>query len=218
MASSAARPDRRTQNEPRASHLIPVGRGFAPDLLVMARSRQARPVAFFPCGCGPGPAKPVLAKPVAPVRPAEVKAETLPSVKFVDITKDAGIAFVHDNGALGEKLLPETMGAGVAFLDYDNDGDQDLLFVNSSSLARPRGQAGAHAGPLSQRRQGPLRGCHQAGRSRQDVLRTGGSGRRLRQRRRPRPIHDGDRRRPSLPQRRQGALRGRDRGGQRQGA
>ena len=52
-------------------------------------------------------------------------------MKFVDVTKEAGISFVHHNGAYGEKLLPETMGAGVAFLDYDNDGDQDLLFVNS---------------------------------------------------------------------------------------
>jgi hypothetical protein len=87
---------------------------------------------ILPCGCGPGAAKPAIPKPLAPVRPAEVKAESLPSVTFVEITKDAGIAFVHDNGALGEKLLPETMGAGVAFLDYDNDGDQDLFFVNSS--------------------------------------------------------------------------------------
>lgn len=70
---------------------------------------------------------------VGPVRnKVTVKPESLPSVKFVDITKDAGIAFVHYNGALGEKLLPETMGAGVAFLDYDRDGDQDLFFVNSS--------------------------------------------------------------------------------------
>jgi hypothetical protein len=61
-----------------------------------------------------------------------VKIESLPGVKFVDITREAGIKFVHYNGALGEKLLPETMGAGVAFLDYDRDGDQDLLFVNSS--------------------------------------------------------------------------------------
>jgi len=61
-----------------------------------------------------------------------VKAETLPTVKFVDVTKDAGLAFTHTNAATGEKLLPETMGSGVAFFDYDGDGDQDLFFVNSS--------------------------------------------------------------------------------------
>ena len=82
-------------------------------------------------GCGTPVEKAVIAVPVAPVRPAEVKADTLPLVKFVDITTAAGIRFVHANGAFGEKLLPETMGAGVAFLDYDHDGDQDLLFVNS---------------------------------------------------------------------------------------
>ena len=87
---------------------------------------------LIPCGCAPGAAKPVVPVPVAPVRPAEVKVAALPAVKFVEITKEAGIAFVHDNGALGEKLLPETMGSGVAFLDYDGDGDQDLFFVNSS--------------------------------------------------------------------------------------
>jgi hypothetical protein len=74
----------------------------------------------------------VLPKAVAPVRPVPVNTETLPSVKFVDITKESGIAFVHHNGAFGDKLLPETMGSGVAFLDYDGDGDQDLFFVNSS--------------------------------------------------------------------------------------
>ena len=56
----------------------------------------------------------------------------IPTAKFVDITKAAGINFVHNNGAFGGKLLPETMGGGVAFIDYDNDGAQDLLFVNST--------------------------------------------------------------------------------------
>ncbi len=83
-------------------------------------------------GCSRGTATPVVPAPVAPVRKAAVKAEALPTVKFVNITKDAGISFVHFNGALGEKLLPETMGAGVAFFDYDGDGDPDLFFVNSS--------------------------------------------------------------------------------------
>jgi hypothetical protein len=55
-----------------------------------------------------------------------------PEAKFTDITSAAGIQFIHNNGATGDKLLPETMGGGVGFFDYDNDGDQDLLFVNSS--------------------------------------------------------------------------------------
>lgn len=61
---------------------------------------------------------------------AATKAVEIPAVKFTDITGAAGVAFTHFNGASPEKLLPETMGAGVAFLDFDNDGDQDLLFVN----------------------------------------------------------------------------------------
>ena len=55
-----------------------------------------------------------------------------PTVKFTDITADAGITFVHQSGSYGEKLLPETMGGGCAFFDYDGDGDPDLLFINSN--------------------------------------------------------------------------------------
>jgi len=62
----------------------------------------------------------------------QAPAQLPPAVKFTDITSEAGIHFVHVNGSRGEKLMPETMGSGVAFLDYDNDGDQDLLFINSS--------------------------------------------------------------------------------------
>src|SRR5882724_9692984 len=59
-------------------------------------------------------------------------ADEVPLAKFTDITREAGITFSHVNGAYGAKLLPETMGGGVAFLDYDNDGHQDLLFINST--------------------------------------------------------------------------------------
>jgi hypothetical protein len=55
----------------------------------------------------------------------------MPVVKFTDITA-AGIDFVHYNGTYGEKLLPETMGGGVAFFDCDSDGDPDLLFTNGT--------------------------------------------------------------------------------------
>ena len=96
-------------------------------------------------GCTPAPPAPVVPPAVAPVRKLAVKRESLPSVKFVDITDEAGIAFVHYNGAQGEKLLPETMGAGVAFFDYDGDGDQDLFFVNSSYWPKTPGHSGAHS-------------------------------------------------------------------------
>jgi len=68
----------------------------------------------------------------APVSPERMEAE-IPKAGFRDITTEAGIRFVHNNGAYGDKLLPETMGSGVAFFDFDNDGDQDLLFVNGTS-------------------------------------------------------------------------------------
>jgi enediyne biosynthesis protein E4 len=75
---------------------------------------------------------------------ATQKSIEIPTVKFTDITMMAGLDFIHFNSASPEKLLPETMGAGAAFFDFDNDGDQDLLFANGtpwpwaqSSDARP---------------------------------------------------------------------------------
>ena len=53
-----------------------------------------------------------------------------PALRLADVTAAAGLQFRHNSGAFGGKLLPETMGAGCAFLDYDADGWQDVLLVN----------------------------------------------------------------------------------------
>ncbi len=50
--------------------------------------------------------------------------------RFTDVTASAGLQFRHNSGAYGGKLLPETLGSGCAFLDYDADGWQDILLVN----------------------------------------------------------------------------------------
>ncbi len=55
----------------------------------------------------------------------------IPTALFADVTAKAGITFVHENGARGDKLLPETMGGGCALFDYDDDGDLDILLINS---------------------------------------------------------------------------------------
>jgi len=53
-----------------------------------------------------------------------------PTLRFTDITATSGIEFVHENGAVGEKWMPETMGSGCALFDYDGDGDLDAFLVN----------------------------------------------------------------------------------------
>jgi hypothetical protein len=70
----------------------------------------------------------VEAPPAAPV--SVVHDIRPPDVRFTDVTRMAGIEFRHVTGAYGEKLLPETMGSGAAFFDYDGDSDQDLLLIN----------------------------------------------------------------------------------------
>jgi hypothetical protein len=53
-----------------------------------------------------------------------------PGFRLVNVTASAGIDFRHNSGAFGAKYLPETLGAGCAFLDYDGDGWPDILLVN----------------------------------------------------------------------------------------
>ncbi|HXH08416.1 MAG TPA: hypothetical protein VNP04_01375, partial [Alphaproteobacteria bacterium] len=49
---------------------------------------------------------------------------------FTDVTHQAGIEFIHEAGASGQKWYPETMGAGGGFFDYDGDGWPDILLIN----------------------------------------------------------------------------------------
>jgi len=67
-----------------------------------------------------------------------------PGITFRDITQKAGIRFVHNNAAFGKKYLPETMGPGVAFIDYDNDGWPDIFLVNGMDWP---GHSGKHSTP-----------------------------------------------------------------------
>jgi len=71
---------------------------------------------------------------LAALRPPTIWGASTPPLgfHFTDVTGTAGIHFKHNNGAYGGKLLPETLGAGCAFLDYDADGWQDILLVNST--------------------------------------------------------------------------------------
>ena len=68
---------------------------------------------------------------VASAVPTLFGAGSGPGFRFTDVTGAAGIRFEHNSGAYGGKLLPETLGSGCVFLDYDADGWQDILLVNS---------------------------------------------------------------------------------------
>ncbi len=82
--------------------------------------------ALAAAGCAKGPKAPVSPTP-AP-EPTAVPS----AIRFEDVTKGSGVAFVHVTGAQGKKWMPETMGSGVAAFDADGDGRIDLLFVNGT--------------------------------------------------------------------------------------
>ena len=58
-------------------------------------------------------------------------------LRLVDVTADSGIDFTHENSPTTQKYLIETMGGGVAVLDYDSDGWLDLFFTNGAQLSAP---------------------------------------------------------------------------------
>jgi len=66
-----------------------------------------------------------------PLHTLGANASSNPLFQLKDVTSQAGIDFRHNSGAYGGKFLPETLGSGCAFLDYDSDGYPDILLVNS---------------------------------------------------------------------------------------
>lgn len=107
-----------------------IGRAFRVSLVVIVLLAAAGGAAAWWANRPKPPKVTEAAKVSLPVARAAPKIDP-PSMPFRDVTEESGINFVHENGATGEKLLPETMGSGVGVFDYDGDGDMDILFVNS---------------------------------------------------------------------------------------
>lgn len=125
------RPNPDPQDELVAGDEAAIGRALKGSAIAVAVLGLAAAGAFILLKPKPAP---------APVKKTELSAPTTvqstaipaPTTPFTDITAAAGIRYQHFNGAYGDKLLPETMGGGAAFLDFDNDQDQDILFVNGT--------------------------------------------------------------------------------------
>ena len=126
-----SRPDRQAADRPPppADDAI-IGRVFWWSLAVIGLGAAGIGLVWW-LGGRPTALPPPVEPAYVPPQRRQVSVEA-PALPFTDITAQAGIEFVHVNGAYGHQLLPETMGDGCAFLDFDADGDQDLLFVNSS--------------------------------------------------------------------------------------
>lgn len=128
-------------NLPHAAHdeeMVPVddaviGRAFFWSLLVIAIAGAVGVGFFLARYWKEAPLEAVLPKDAGEIRGIDRTTEgsAIPAVRFLDVAASAGIDFVHFNGATGERLLPETMGGGCAIFDYDNDGHQDVLLVDS---------------------------------------------------------------------------------------
>ncbi len=110
-----------------------------------AAGRHVPPVA----GAGEEAPRPAGAHDLAPAAQpaAEPSSATAaqagegPGVRFVDVTEQSGVRWVHNNGAFGKKWLPETIGPGVVVLDANRDGRLDLLFVNGRNFPGHPGKA-----------------------------------------------------------------------------
>ena len=101
-------------------------------------------VALPGCSQPKGPqtpaGSPAAGSQTSPTKEAAPRASETPDL-FTDITAQSGIRFRHYNDASAKRYLPETMGSGAAFFDYDGDGRPDLYLVNGAPLVGDRSQA-----------------------------------------------------------------------------
>ncbi len=100
--------------------------------------RRLRFRLLFALGAGAFAALALAAVPKSGKTPGPSPASPA-GIHFTDVTRQAGLRFVHNSGRAGKKLLPETLGSGVAIFDADGDGWPDLLFVNGKDWA-PHGK------------------------------------------------------------------------------
>ncbi len=128
--------------DPEADKLV--ARGFWRSVAVIAfiaaaivAFRMLRTKPTQPAGSG---------APVAAPAPSTIAPE--PGVAFRDVAREAGIDFIHESGARGDKLLPECLGGGVAIVDLDGDGRLDLVFSQGQPLEPKAGDIAAGRGGI----------------------------------------------------------------------
>jgi len=104
-------------------------------------------------GCGDGERRPekapAYARPETPAYARGAAGPEVPAVAFVDVTAASGLHFEHETGAFGRRWMPETMGSGAAFVDWDGDGDDDALLVTGAPWPGHAGTAHCRPAPCS---------------------------------------------------------------------
>ena len=126
MSVSSEQPEERNEDD------SVIGRAFIGSAIVFGLIGVIAGVSYFALTRKPK-AEIAIVEPLSLPERREMPKVIVPTIAWVDITESAGLHFIHNSGAAGEKLLPETMGSGCAFFDFDSDGDQDILLVNSCS-------------------------------------------------------------------------------------
>ena len=126
MSVSSEQPEERDEDD------SVIGRAFIGSAIVFGLIGVIAGVSYFALTRKPK-AEIAVVQPLSLPKRREMPRVIVPAIAWVDITESAGLHFIHNSGAAGEKLLPETMGSGCAFFDFDSDGDQDILLVNSRS-------------------------------------------------------------------------------------